>query len=179
MQDSSLTEYNGTIQFGEYTADRWFGVDDINSPIVQSVINKVKSKPELFEGFSLYIAGGILEGWLTWDIDWALVGPYKPSQIRRAMHWITAVGFEAGIYPDVTYAEELFDLHEWQRTRECDDRYLYRTSNLFIKNGEMPKDLSDYEAIDGMYRMWYNCPFEKNINKDAEGHKYKKPLKIF
>ena len=45
MQDSSLTEYNGTIQFGEYTADRWFGVDDINSPIVQSVINKVKSKP--------------------------------------------------------------------------------------------------------------------------------------
>ena len=170
--------YNGEIQYGEYKSDFWFGIDDFNHPLVQSVINRIKSRPELFEGFELYIVGGILEGWLTWDIDWALIGPYNPSKIRQALHWITAVGFDAHLYPDVSYSDQVFDLHRWQETGICEDRYLYRTSNVFIKNGEMPKDLSDYEAIDGMYRKWQACPFDKNIEKDKAGHRYKKPVKI-
>jgi hypothetical protein len=174
-----VENYQGTLQFGEYKADYWFGADNINAPIVQNVINRVKSRPELFEGFELYIIGGILEGWLTWDIDWVLIGPYNPSKIKQALHWITAVGFDAGLYPDVTYTDKIFDVNDWQNTKETQRLTIYRTSNLFIKNGIETKNLSHYFPKDGLYTYQETYPLKKQIERLEQGYKYQKPFKIF
>lgn len=176
---SSVEVWHGTIQYGDYINDTWHGFKDVYHTQVQDNIRIIKSKPELFDGLELYLTGGILEGWLTWDLDWTIVGPYQPEKIKAAMDWITQVGFELGIYPDVTYTEELFDLHEWQQTRQCDDRWLYRYSDLFIKEGQKTIDMSNYILAEaGLYKFWAECPFPKNIEMDQQGHRYKKPLKV-
>jgi hypothetical protein len=178
MHPYQTQTYKGQIQFGNYTGDTWYGISEYNHPLLLNNVWQVVSKPELFEGFELYIVGGILEGWLTWDIDWAVVGPYQPEKIKPILDWITEVGFKVGLYPDVTYAETLMDLHEWQKTGICEDRWIWRNSNSFSKNGAQPKNLSNYEPIDGLWRYWQPCPFQKNLDMDAKGHKYKKPVKI-
>lgn len=173
-----MNNYIGKIQFGDKVCENWYGFNDFNHEKVQANITEVISRPEIFEGFDLYITGGILEGWLTWDIDWALIGPYNSTKIKEALEWITNIGFKHGIYPDVTYSEKLFDLNDWQKTRDCEDRWLYRTSNIFIKEGNA-MDLSNYKKVeDGLYRYWSECPFDKNIKMDKKGHKYNKPIKI-
>lgn len=178
MQDFQTQTYTGTIQYGDHSGDTWYGISDHNHPILLRNITEVVSKPELFEGFQLYVVGGILEGWLTWDIDWTLVGPYEPERIKLALDWLTGVGFKHSLYPDVCYTEELMDLYAWQQGSHLEDRWIYRLSNTFVKNGTQTKDLSNYEPIDGMWRYWQTCPFIKNIQKDSEGHKYKKPIRI-
>ena len=176
---SNVETFNGEIKYGNYTGNVWYGFKDVYHPQVQNNIQTVLSKPELFNGFELYLTGGILEGWLTWDLDWSIVGPYHPERIKKVIDWITQVGFKQGIYPDVTYAEEIFDLFEWQQTRVCKDRWIYKSSNFFSKNGEETNDLSNYILTDaGLYKFWAVCPFQKNIEKDQSGHKYQKPLKL-
>jgi hypothetical protein len=34
------------------------------------------------------------------------------------------------------------------------------------------------EAESGLWKSFHKCPYPKNIEKDKEGYKYKKPLKI-
>lgn len=178
MQPFQTETYIGNIQYGDHSGDTWYGLSDHNHPILLANITEVVSKPELFDGFELYITGGILEGWLTWDIDWALIGPYEPEKIKLAMDWVTEVGFKRGLYPDISYTENLMDIPGWQNGKKVDGMWFYRLSNIFIKEGIQTKDLSKYEQIDGMWRYWQQCPFDKMIKKHAEGHRYKKPVRI-
>ena len=171
-------EYNGVIQFGDLLGFKWYGFDDYNHSQVQANIKEVISRPELFKGFELYITGGILEGWLTWDIDWAIVGPYQPQKIKKIFKWIIEIGFEHNIYPDVTYAKKLFDLHDWQNGGVCEDRWIYRQSDTFVKEG-VRQDLSNYIKVeDDFYKYWCTCPFDKNIEMNSKGYRYKKPIRV-
>lgn len=171
--------YNGNITLGPYSADKWYGINDLNHPKNQIIIEQILMKPELLEGFEIYVVGGILEGWLTWDIDLAIIGPYEPKKIKKIMHHMCSIGFENGIYPDVTYADKVFDLHDWQKTGHCDSRWLYRLSNYFSKDGEI-FNMKNYQVTDeGLFKYFSMCPLPKNVEKDADGHKYKKPVRIF
>lgn len=173
-----MQTYNGKIQFGDRIREIWYGFDDFNHEKVQANIAEVISKPHLFKGFDLYIMGGILEGWLTWDIDWFLVGPYMPDKIKEVFNWIEEVGFKHGIYPDNTYSKKLVSLNHWQNTRKFEAGWHYKNSNLFIKEGKRA-NMSNYEKTDnGLYKRWTDAPFAKNIKMDKKGHKYKKPIKI-
>lgn len=191
MQDSSL------IEWGSYKSEGpWFGYTSFDDKRFQAFFKDVKSKPELFDKHSLYLTGSIFEDWVSWDVDFVITGPYIPSKILPAMDWITKLGFEHGIYPDAVYVEEFFDLHEWQQNpmiqrfysqdNKSDilpdwarvKRWVYFFSDTFIKNGNK-KNMSGGEWQDGMYRMLLSMPYTKNYKKVAEGHRYKKALKVF
>jgi len=178
MKQVTFITWEGNISIDKYSGDVWHAFKDINIPEVQANITEVISRPELFEGFELYIAGGAIEDWITWDIDWALIGPYDPVKIKIALDWITECGFKHGIYPDVVYTAELFDLHAWQRGSELKDRWVYRTHNTWSKLGSS-QDMPSYKEVEnGLYRAFQKCPYKKNIERNAEGYKYHKPLKI-
>lgn len=70
MQDNSV------IEFGKYKSDSWNGIDSFENEIFQTFLQEVKSKPELFDQHELYLTGGVLEDWITWDVDLAITGPY-------------------------------------------------------------------------------------------------------
>lgn len=170
--------WHGNIQYGFYSANEWFSVGGWNHPLFQANLREVKSKPELFEGFNLYITGGLLEDWQSWDVDWVLTGPYDPVRIKLALNWITKSGFENRLYPDVHYSKDIFSLYDWQNGGNGYSDWLYELSNVFIKDG-VQTDMSYCQEVDGLYRRWNNYPFEKNLKRHSEGYKYKKPVQIF
>lgn len=174
MQDNSV------IEFGKYKSDTWYGIDSFENERFQTFLEEVKSKPELFDQHELYLTGGILEDWITWDVDLAITGPYIPSKILSAMTWITLLGFKHGIYPDVVYVDELFDLHEWQKDSSgaSVEKWVYQLDSTFIKDG-IEKDMGEGQWRDGLYRRWLTFPYQKNYEAILDGHLYKKALKIF
>ena len=179
MIDHNSTEvWTGDITYGNYSNDTWYSVGGWNHPRFKAYLKEVKALPNLFEGFNLYVTGGLLEDWHSWDIDWVLTGPYEPEKIKMAMQWITMLGFKHKLYPDIHYSKEIFSLYDWQNNGTEYSDWLYELSNVFIKNG-LKSDTSFMEPIDGMYRRWNNYPFEKNIKKHTEGYKYSKPVQIF
>jgi len=170
--------WKGAIQYGNYKNDTWLSVGGLHHPAFQTYLAEVKTRPELFEGFNLYVTGGLLEDWQSWDVDWVLTGPYQPERIKAVMEWITELGFKHLIYPDVHYTVEIFSLYDWQQNRQSHSDWLYQLSNVFIKDG-VQKDMSFYEPIDGIFRHWCNYPFQKNIELDKIDYKYQKPIQIF
>lgn len=171
---------NAVIEFGKYKSDTWYGIDTFENERFQAFLEEVKSKPELFDQHELYLTGGILEDWITWDVDLAITGPYIPSKILSAMTWITHLGFKHGIYPDVVYVDELFDLHEWQKdsSEASVEKWVYILSDSFVRDG-VKKDMSGGEWQDGLYRNRLTFPYQNNIDAIAEGHLYKKALRVF
>ena len=174
--------YTGTIEVGKYSSDEWYGFYDRFHPKITENIKEILTKPKLFKDFELYVVGGILEDWLTWDMDLAIVGKYKPEkheQIIQALDWIMECGFKHKIYPDCTFSEKLFDLHKWQGTGRLAHRWIYRNTLEFTKNGK-PKPLQHYLEVKpgGLYRHWMKCPYDKNEEKSKEGYKYSKPVRL-
>lgn len=179
MDHFKTTTWYGNITYGPYTGDEWIAVGGWQNPIFQQNLKAVKSKPELFEGFNLYVIGGLLEDWQSWDVDWVLTGPYDPIRIKAALNWITECGFNHKIWPDATYVTEIFDIRAWQDGEiESKEDWLYHLSNFFTKDG-VQKDLSNYESIDGIYRNLNPYPFSKNIERHEQGYNYHHPIQIF
>ena len=170
-----LEVWEGTIQYGKYIGHKWYGFTSHQHPLVQKCINSIQNSPENFEGYDLYLVGGILEGWLTWDLDFALHGPYDPPKIKKGLNWITEVCFDHHIYPDPIYQE----LSTWNpNTIDYHERWGYNISNKFIKDGE-EKDLSNYIKVEeGLYKHIELVPYEKQRIKLKEGYKYQIPIKL-
>jgi hypothetical protein len=170
--------WEGEIQYGRWKASTWYSVGGWNHPLFQKYLNEVKANSHLFEGFNLYITGGLLEDWQSWDIDWILTGPYDPSKIKPAMELITEVGFNLGLYPDVHYSRIIFSLYDWQRDGKSYSDWVYELSNVFIKDG-VQTDMSFCHPVDGMFKRWNNYPFQKNLERHNSGYKYHQPVQIF
>jgi len=188
---------NSLIEYGGYKSDVWYGIDSFENEKFQDFLKEIKSKPYLFSEHGLYLAGSILEDWISWDADFVITGPYIPSNIRSAMTWITHLGFKHGIYPDVVYLDELFDLYEWQQNPQIQGYYkmhnknpnppewastkktIYHFSNTFIKNGDSKHLSEDGKWKDGMWSREVVFPYTKNYEAVANGHLYKKAIKIF
>jgi len=166
--------WNGEMRLGPRIGHTWYGFDDLHHPLVQANIKEVKDNKDAFEGYELHIAGGILEGWLTWDIDWVLSGPYNPKKVKELLSWITDIGWAHKIYPDVVYSELLFDVNNIT----YDAHWCYRSTDFSVKEGKR-QDLSRYIKVeDGLYKWWQKVPYEKQTEKMAKGYKYQDPLKI-
>lgn len=194
----NLPTDNSLIEWAGYKSVDWVGIDKLENPYFQEYLNEVKTKPELFQKFNLYLTGSILEDWTSWDADWVLTGPYFPAKIKRALDWITELGFKYGVYPDAVYVKEIFDLSEWQKTPNIqqiskmhtaagrnhvpsfltEQKWVYQLDNTFIKDG-IEKDMGDGQWHDGLYRRWLTFPYQKNYDAILDGHLYKKALKIF
>lgn len=179
MIDHNSTEvWKGEIIYGPYTNDVWYSVGGWNHPRFQAYLNDVKGCYNLFRGLNLYVTGGLLEDWHSWDIDWVITGHYDPLKIQMAMHCIVDRGFHHKLYPDVHYSQRLYSNYDWQRGGPGYEDWFYEISNTFIREG-VKADMSFMEPVDGMYRRWLSMPGEKNLQKHKEGYKYKQPVQIF
>ena len=61
------------------------------------------SLPDIHK-YDVWLTGGFLEGWDTWDIDIILTGPYKPKLIKSLLYNGTNLGIKKyNMFVDVTY----------------------------------------------------------------------------
>lgn len=178
MKNNELPTWEGYIEYGGYSSNIWHGIPDLEHPMVKTLISRIRSEVKYLDEFELYVIGGALEEWISWDIDFGLVGEYQPEKIKSIFEKITEIGFGMGIYTDLHYQKKLWRIDEYSLENDNSEEVdAWHLSNTFTKN-DHTEVYNNHILIDGLYKTTIKYPFEKHIERIKEGYKYKSPIKI-
>ena len=168
--------YEGVIEYGEYSGDYWYGIGGPTNAIWRRVQERIIAEAEAGP-FSVFVLGGLLEDWVTWDGDIFLIGPYQPKNIKRILDTIIRIGFEEHFYLDATYQDKLWPIHKSHKWIKDEPYHVSEISNHFSKDGKK-KDTQDYEYRDGLYHRTQYLPYNKHWANKLKGYRYKKPIQL-
>ena len=74
--------WDGELRWGDNVGTKFYGIGGIKNPIFQLIVARIKDEVEFLDEFELFVHGGILEDWITYDADLFLTGPYEPEKIK-------------------------------------------------------------------------------------------------
>ena len=160
------------IKYGDYVCPYWNGIISLEDPLFLSWWDRVK--PYL-DGYEFWIYGGVLEDWLSFDVDATIIGPYNPDRINYMLENIVRISFEYGIFPDIKYSIDgkLFTWSEYMRTKEtvtC--KYAYYQPHMEVDD----KLIEWGTKEDGLWVASRTWPMSKSLNKN---HTFQDPIKLF
>lgn len=176
--DYSTLVWNGTIQYGPFIATNWYAIGGPEHPLFKTLLRRVKFEIPELQNYDLYTIGGLIEEWISWDIDLFIVGKYEPGIVKKILHQMHEIAFDLHLYIDLHFTSTL-----WVPTLDANGKYQefftynYELSNIFIKNG-VQMDLSKYEEVDGLWRAQHNLPYDKHRDRLDNGIFYKPPVKV-
>jgi len=170
--------FEGTIEYHTYKETNWFAIGGINHPLFKTLISRINQEIEDLKYFDLYVVGGALEDWVSWDVDFAVIGQYYPQKIYNVLDGISRISFDLHLYCDAHFQKKLWKPDVWGKydTGEIDHE-CWELSNHFVRDGRK-WDLSHYEYSDGLYKKVMSYPFPKHISKKKEGYIYHAPIKV-
>lgn len=160
-----------TIKYGEYTQSKWNGLISTEDPLFKSWLEQIKP---VINGYELWIYGGILEDWLTFDLDATLIGPNDPQRVNKMLDDIIRISFDYGIFPDIKFSidSKIFNWSHWELTGEYTQiKYAYYKPEMWV-NGKLIKWGTLENDLWIGTRVW---PMKKQIHKN---HQYKDPIQI-
>jgi hypothetical protein len=174
--------WRGEIKYGNFDRSLWLAVPNVSHPLFKALMDEIKAIEHFNNnGFNLYVFGGILENWTSWDIDVAITGPYRPTILKDLFYKILHISFQFGIYIDLKYilGSDVFDFQEWLKDSELKmiEYQVVEYSNLFLKNG-IPQDFVDIKMKDGLWHRSIYLPSKKQLSKYEEGYIYNSPILI-
>ena len=192
IEDHYRTEFwNGTISYGTFTGKNWLAIGGTHHPLFQIFVRELKHLQKQgkinFKGYSLYVCGGILEDWLSWDVDLVLIG--KPSLMAyKILYNIKKLAFIYKVYIDVNLQPSIKGVMlNCGNISKWDSNFFtikaWEISNKFvIDDFEGNKKIRLYKWKKSKYNLYEEdkiYPFQKNLNKyQNEGFVYSKPYKI-
>ena len=159
------------IEYGDYSCAEWNGITHLEDPMFQKWLEKIRP---ILNGYELWVYGGILEDWLTFDIDATLIGPKDPQRINQILKDIVRISFEYGYFPDIKYSIDgkIFNWSHWEKTGEYTEiRYAYYQPSMTVNGKFIGWGYLEDDLWCGT-RIW---PMKKQIHKD---HIYKDPIQI-
>ena len=189
------------ITHGEYSNNEWYGIGGIENPIYKLIIARILTEIEFLDEYELFVHGGILEDWITWDIDFYMTGPYDPVKIKSILSTISKIGFEEQLICDPSYQQGgWFDHYDMEKE---DKSSCYLTRRMETDKEMRSKGLAteilyhtdryivSTEVYDTKYLTLPNGLFRKggeerrrpeslakHMDRLATGYKYNWPLKI-
>ena len=176
---------NTLVQYGDFVGSTWYllkGLDDPKFKQFKFFLDYLNWDPN----YKLYVAGGIIEGWETGDVDLILIGPYMPPVIKSIFKDIIGIGFKLGVYVDIKYLKNFLEpfkfedhVEEWKITNNITTRWIkgYEYSNVFIR-GDVKKTIPG-KMVDGLLERDHEVPFRKQVeNYKKTGYIYKNPIQL-
>ena len=142
------------VQYGEYTAEEILPIDGIKDPRFQLWLRQIIELD--WEGYELYIYGGILENRKTADLDGCIIGDPDRLKIEYLLSNIVRISFELQIWPDIQYnmSGEIYDpILDKEKTIT----YAYYRPHLNYKGLEVNRG----ELKDGFYQKQLKWPQNK------------------
>ena len=173
-----LTDYwEGKLQYGEFIGESWLGLGGPEHPVMKKIISEIQQIPNI-DHFDVFILGGILEDWITWDLDLVVTGELKHNYLQRILRDIAKIGFDNKFYIDAVFKEKLWriDLMTLDNTMDVEG-WVWEYSNFIKKNDKLIQKFKYYPQ-DGLFKRYYYLPFPKHIEKLEQGYRYKKPVQI-
>lgn len=177
MQSDLRTEvWYGEVEYHTYKEVGWFGIGGPDHPLFKTLVSRILSESKYISDYKLYTVGGLLEEWVSWDVDLALIGEYNPTKIKEIFETIVRISFELHLFTDCHFQRQLWPVHLYSKYGGYEEQHeCIRLSNNFKRNGT-PQDLSNLEYIDGLYSQMISYPFQKHIERRENGYVYKEPL---
>tara|TARA_R110002012_G_scaffold158428_2_gene319840 strand:+ start:2916 stop:3503 length:588 start_codon:yes stop_codon:yes gene_type:complete len=192
IKDHYRTEFwAGTVSYGKFTEKNWLAIGGIRHPLFQSFVRELKNLQKQnkinFKNYKLYVCGGVLEDWVSWDVDFILVG--KPSLMAyKILYNIKKLAFELKFYIDVNLQPSLKGvIVNCGNIKKWNGQYFkikaWEISNKFIttdpKGNEKVCIYKWKKSKYGLYEEDKIYPFTKNLIKyQKEGFIYKEPRKV-
>jgi hypothetical protein len=171
--------WNGDFSYGTFSAKNWFSIGGPEHPIFKTLVLRIENEVPEIKNFRTYVNGGLLEDWMSWDIDMTITGEYQPELIKSIFEKVLSIAFDLHIWVDLRYQEVL-----WRPDLMTDDDYqhmgawCYELHNYFSRDKKLTV-LDFYEPIDGIYRRWNEYPFDKHIEKLKNDYIYQPPIELF
>lgn len=159
------------IMQGEFERYHWYSANGVGDPLFAAWCHRVRELD--WQDYELWIYGGILEPWATYDVDCTIIGPYDPDRIRYLLEGVTRVGFNTGLRSDVKWGTELFDWQEYKRTNKSKYiEYAYYSGSIWSDGRQ-----SNYALLnkDKLWMGGKEWPIVKTLNKH---HDYRSPVKL-
>lgn len=171
--------WNGEYTYGPYGARNWYSIGGPEHPMFKTLIRRIEDEVPEVKQFRTYVNGGLLEEWMSWDIDMTITGDYQPELIKIIFEKILTIGLELHLWVDLRYQETLWrpDLMTMDNHNEM-ETWCYELHNTFSRDGEEVV-LDFYEQVDGIYRRWNVYPFPKHVERLNDGYIYSPPLELF
>jgi|TARA_B110000967_G_C18591545_1_gene414701 hypothetical protein len=181
MIDQQIKEvWEGTVEYYKYKKQGWIGIGGIEHPLYKQLIDNIESRlPEYHKKYDIWVVGGLLQDWLSWDIDLVITGGdiRNNREIHTIMDTIIKCGFDMAMYCDVCYTRKLWDPTVDEVTYSMDKELLSITDKCII-NGEK-LDLSHYIPEGDLFKRTDTFPPDKYSNNSNREYKYVKPIKLF
>jgi len=154
------------IIYGDYTQESWVALWGLADPKVIEFIDRIKQLN--WNGYELYLYGGILLDGETYDIDGTIIGSRDYGQINYLLDGITRIGFEMGIYPDIKWSNDIYDptTDEPKEINLANYRGYKFIDNNFVRFATLEE---------GLYMKSTTLPSNKMINS---GKTYLPPLRV-
>jgi hypothetical protein len=168
--------WEGTIEYHNLKEVGWYGIGGPEHPLFKTLIDRSLSESKYISEYQLYVVGGLLEEWISWDIDLAIIGEYDPVKIKEIAETVMKISFELRVFVDFHFQRKLWPVHLYSKYGGYEEYHdCYRLSNNFKNNGN-PQDLSNLVEVDGLYMHTIHYPFQKHITRREEGYIHKAPL---
>ena len=178
MHNHYATElFEGTIEYHKFKETNWYAIGGTKHPLFKTLVSRIKNECSDLSDFKLYVVGGTLENWMSWDIDLLLIGKYNPTKIKSVMEDILRISFDLHLYVDITFYEKLWAIHEYCKTGKPEEEIkAYQVSNHFVKDGNK-LNLDEWKLnADGLYCKNSKFPMQKHINARKVGYIYHPPI---
>lgn len=192
IQEHYRTEFwEGSFTYGPFSEKNWFAIGGINHPLFKALVRELghlQARGKIdFSRYKLYACGGVLEDWVSWDVDMVLVGP--PSLMAyKIMYQLKRLGFIYRVYIDVNLQPSIDGvmlncggIDSWDGVPI--PMKAWEISNHFVKiepDGETLDKLFQWPRVQyDLYERDISYPFTKNLDKyREEGYIYRKPILI-
>lgn len=174
--ENALYVGKSETEWGPYSNDEWYSPGGINNPIVQLIIGSIRQNSHLFGGRPVYIGGGLLQPWHSWDIDLYIEGDWFPGA-KEMLEWCVSLGFQHKIFIDAKLVTKFADVRVWQDTRKVETFKTRIFSNKF-KTPTKQGEFKDYTPYRDVYETTHTIPFEKNVAMDKLGFVYEYGVRI-
>jgi len=107
--------WNGEVEYHTYKQRGWLGIGGIDHPMFKLMQSRILSESKYISEYKLYVVGGLLEDWVSWDVDFAVIGEYDPIKIKEIFETITKISFEIRLFADCHYQKELWPIHLYSK----------------------------------------------------------------
>ena len=166
------------IEFYGRKQKDWLAIGGIENPLFKTLVSRILKETPYINEYKLYVIGGLLEEWLSGDIDLALVGEYDGKKVKTILESILDIGWDLHMFLDLHFQTKLWRVDLYSRYGEvvCPPETMtcWRLGNYF-KCGDYEQILHTEEE-DGLHKQQISYPFPKHIERVSSGYVYSPPI---
>ena len=127
---------------------------------------KFLSLPEV-KNYEVWVCGGFLENWETWDIDIILFGPKNLEKIEKLLYEGTNIGIkDYNMFVDITYQSNPNYVIPYYKNKTIKKHKKINIGNKIIQDGKILSHAKRAKKLtEGLWFRTEVYPKQKQLNK--------------